>query len=128
MKKIIAAVIMMALIPISYVGAEDKQTVDGINVKTSMPSEGYLPLPAKHKYYYYKEGMTKETEKADCLDCMEDQRRIIGFDRMGVGDEITNPLNEYENEKNNTSPFSWIIIPNIEERQPFGMIHFSYSF
>ena len=128
MKKIIAAVIMMALIPISYVGAEDKQTVDAINVKTSMPSEGYLPLPAKHKYYYYTEGMTEETEKADCLDCIEGQRRIIGFDRMGVGDEITNPLNEYENEKNNTSPFSWTIIPNIEESQPSGMIQFSYSF
>ena len=128
MKKIIAAVIMMALIPISYVGAEDKQTVDGINVKTSMPSEGYLPLPAKHKYYYYIEGMTKETEKTDCLDCIEGQRRIIGFDRMGVGDEITNPLNESENEKINTSPFSWKFIPDIKEGQPEGMIQFSYFF
>ena len=128
MKKIIVVVIIIVLIPIGYVGAEDKQTVDDINVKTSMPSEGYLPLPAKHKYYYYIEGMTKETEKTDCLDCIEGQRRIIGFDRMGVGDEITNPLNEYENEKNNTSPFSWTIIPNIEESQPSGMIQFSYSF
>ena len=128
MKKIIVAGLIMAFIPISYAGAEDKRTVDAFNVITSMPSEGYLPLSPKHKYYYYKEGMTNETEKADCLDCIEGQRRIIGFDRMGVGDEITNPLNEYENEKNNTSPFSWTIIPNIEERQPSGMIHFSYSF
>ena len=75
-KKIIAAVIMMALIPISYVGAEDKQTVDAINVKTSMPSEGYLPLPAKHAYYFFKEGMTKETEKADFLDCI-DRKSVV---------------------------------------------------
>jgi hypothetical protein len=128
MKKIIVAVLIMAFIPISYAGAEDKGTVDAVNVITSMPSEGYLPLSPKPKYYYYKEGMTNETEKADCLDCMEDQRRIIGFGRMGVGDEITNPLNEYENEKNNTSPFSWIIIPNLEEGQPSGMVQLSYSF
>ena len=63
MKKIIVAVLIMAFIPISYAGTEDKQTVDAVNVKTSMPSEGYLPLPAKYKYYYYKEGMTKESEK-----------------------------------------------------------------
>jgi len=95
MKKIIAAVIMMALIPISYVGAEDKQTVDAINVKTSMPSEGYLPLPAKHKYYYYKEGMTKETEKADFLNCIEGQRQIISYGRMSAGDEKTKPYRGY---------------------------------
>jgi len=95
MKKIIAAVIMMALIPISYVGAEDKQTVDAINVKTSMPSEGYLPLPAKYKYYYYKEGMTKETEKADFLNCIEGQRQIISYGRMSAGDEETKPYRGY---------------------------------
>ena len=128
MKKIIVVVIIIVLIPIGYVGAEDKQTVDDINVKTSMLSEGYLPLPAKHKYYYYIEGMTKETEKTDCLDCIERQRRIIGFDRMGARDEITNPLNEYESKKINASPFSWILIPNIEEEQPSGMIQFTYSF
>ena len=128
MKKIIVAVIIMVLIPISYLGAEDKQTVDAVSVKTLMPSEGYLPLPAKHKYYYYKEEMTKETEKVDCLDCMEGQRRIISFDSLSAGDERTNPLNEYENEKVNTSPFSWIILPNIEEEQPSGIIQFTYSF
>ena len=128
MKRLIIIILMMLLIPISYAAAEDKETVDDVNVKTSMPSEGYLPLPAKHKYYYYTEGMTEETEKADCLDCIEGQRRIIGFDRMGAEDETTNPLNESENKKNNTSPFSWILIPNIEEEQPSGMIQFSYSF
>ena len=77
MKKIIVVVIIIVLIPIGYVGAEDKQTVDDINVKTSMPSEGYLPLPAKHKYYYYIEGMTKETEKTDCLDCIDGQDGLL---------------------------------------------------
>jgi len=128
MKKIIVAVLIMAFIPISYAGAEDKGTVDAVNVITSMPSEGYLPLSPNPKYYYDKEGMTNETEKADCLDCMEDQRRIIGFDRMGVGDEITNPLNESDNKKINTSPFSWTFIPDIKEGQPVGMVQFSYSF
>jgi hypothetical protein len=128
MKKIIVAGLIMAFIPISYAGAEDKRTVDAFNVITSMPSEGYLPLSPKHKYYYYKEGMTNETEKADCLDCIEGQRRIIGFDRMGVGDEITNPLDEYENEKINTSSFSWIFMPDIREGKLEGIIQISYSF
>ena len=128
MKKIIVAVIIMILIPISYLGAEDRETVDAVNVKTSISSEEYLTLPAKYKYYYYKEGMTKETEKADFLDCIEWLRRIVGFGRMGAGDEITNPLNEYENEKINTSPYSWTFIPDIREGKPEGMIQFSYSF
>lgn len=118
----------MVLIYIGYLGAEDKETVDPAKDKTLMPLKGYLPLLAKYKYDFYKEGMTKETEKADLLDCIEGQRRIMGFDRMGAGDEITNPLNEYENEKINTSPFSWIFIPNIKEGQPEGIIQFSYSF
>ena len=112
MKKIIVAVLIMAFIPISYAAAEDKETVDAVSVKTSMPSEGYLPLPAKHKYYYYIEG----------------QRRIIGFDRMGSRDEITNLLNEYENKKINTSPYSWKFMPDIREGQPELMIQISYSF
>jgi hypothetical protein len=128
MKKIIVAVIIMILIPISYVGAEDKQTVDAVNVKTSMSSEGYLPLPAKYKYYYYKGGMTKETEKADFLDCIEWLRTIVGFGKMGAGDEITNLLNEYENKKINTSPYSWTFIPDIRDGKPEGMIQFSYLF
>lgn len=118
----------MLLIPISYATAEDKETVDPAKDKASMSSEGYLTLPAKHYYDYYKEGMTQETEKADCLDCLEGQRRIIGFDRMGAEDEITNPLNAYENKKNNTSPFSWAFMPDIKEGQPAGIIQFTYSF
>ena len=109
MKKIIVAVIIMVVVHISYLGAEDKQTVDTVNVKTLIPSEGYLPLPAKYKYYFYKEGMTKETEKTDFLDCIEGQRRIISFGRMSVGDEITNPLNEY-----NTT--CWITVVCMEDK------------
>ena len=118
----------MVFVSISYLSAEDKETVATTKDKTLIPSEGYLPLPAKHKYYYYKEGMTKETEKADFLNYIEGQRRIISYGRMSAGDEIINPLNEYENKKNNTSPFSWIFIPDIKEGQPEGIIRFSYSF
>jgi hypothetical protein len=128
MKKIIVAVIIIVLIPISYVGAEDKETVDSVKDKTLMLLKGYLPLVAKYNYVFFKERMTKENEMANFLDCIEEQRRIIGFGRMGAGGEITNPLNEYENEKINTSPFSWIIIPNINESQPSGIIQFTYSF
>jgi len=95
MKKIIVAVLIMAFIAISYAGVEEKGTVDAVNVKTSMPSEGYLPLPAKHKYYYYKEGMTKETENADFLNCIEGQRRIISYGRMSAGDEGKKPYRGY---------------------------------
>ena len=95
MKKIIVAVLIMAFIPISYADTEDKQTVDTVNVKTSRPSEGYLPLPAKYKYYYYKEGMTKEIEKADFLNCIEGQRRIISYGRMTARKEETKPYRGY---------------------------------
>jgi len=95
MKKIIVAVIIIVLIPISYVVAEDKGTVYAVNVNTSMPSEGYLPLPAKHAYYFFKEGMTKETEKADFLDCIEGQRRIISYGKMAAGDGETKPYRGY---------------------------------
>jgi hypothetical protein len=127
MKKFIIA-IMMVLLSIGYLGAEDKETADPAKDKTLMLLKGYLPLLAKYNYVLFKERMTKENEMADFLDRMEGQRRIIGFDRMGAGGEITNPLNEYENEKNNTSPFSWIIIPNVRESQPSGIIQFTYSF
>ena len=118
----------MLLVPTSYVSAEDKKTVDLAKDKTLMLLNGYLPLVAKYNYVFFKERMTKENEMADFLDRMEGQRRIIGFDRMVAGGEITNPLNEYENEKNNTSSFSWVIIPNIRESQPSGIIQFTYSF
>lgn len=95
MKKIIVAALIMAFIPISYAHDEDKQTVDAVNVKTSMPSEGYLPLPAKYKYYFYKEGMTKETEKADFLNCIEGQRRIISYGRMSAITDEKKPYRGY---------------------------------
>ena len=95
MKKILVAVIIMVLTPIGYVGAEEKGTVIAANVKTSIPSEGYLPLPAKHAYYFFNEGMTKETKRADFLDCIEGQRRIISYGRMSAGNEETKPHRGY---------------------------------
>jgi hypothetical protein len=95
MKKIIIAIVLMVLIPISYLGAEDKRTVDPVNDKTLMSLNGYLPLPAKYKYDFYKEGITKETEKADFLNCIEGQRRIVSFGRMSAGDEETKPHQGY---------------------------------
>ena len=95
MKKIILAVLIIAFIPISYAGAIDEKTIDAVSVKTAMPSEGYLPLPAKHAYYFFKEGMTKETEKADFLDCIEGQRQIISYGRMSTGDEGKKPYRGY---------------------------------
>ena len=95
MKKIIVAVIIIVYVPISYVSAEDKHTVDPGYNKTLMPLKGYLPLPAKYKYYFYKEGMTKETEKADFLNCIEGQRQIISFGRMSAGDEGKKPYRGY---------------------------------
>ena len=103
MKKIIVAVLITAFIPISYAGAEDKQTVNVVNVEASMTSEGYLPQPAKDKYYFYKEGMTKETEKADFLNCVEGQRRIISYGRMSARSEETKPYQGYNSN-------AWVII------------------
>ena len=103
MKKIIVAVLITAFIPISYAGAQDKQTVYTVNVEASMPSNGYLPQPAKDKYYYYKEGVTKETERADFLNCIEGQRRIISYGRMSAITEETKPYRGY-----NSS--AWVII------------------
>ena len=115
MKRLIIIILMMLLIPVSYVGAEDKETVDPAKGKTLMLLKGYLPLANKYNM-------------ADCLDCIEEQRRIIDFGRMGARGEITTSLNKYKSKKNNTSPFSLIIMPNIEESQPSWLIQFSYSF
>jgi hypothetical protein len=116
MKKIIVAVIIIVLVPISYVGAEDKHTVDPDNNKTLTPLKGYLPLPAKYKYYFYKEGMTKETEKADFLNCIEGQRRIISFGRMSAGDEGKKPYRGY----NSTV---WVTIQCMENKGYVGKKH-----
>lgn len=128
MKRLIIIILIMLLIPISYVGAEDNKTVDLAKKKTLMLLKGYLPLVAKYNYVFSEERVTKENEMADCLYCIEDQRRIIDVGRMGARGEKTNPLNEYENEKNNIWPFDWIIMPNIIESQPSWIIQFTYSF
>ena len=127
MKRLIIILIILFM-PVSYVGAEDKETVDFAKDKTLMFLKGYLPLVAKYNYVFFKERVTKENEMADSLDYMEEQRRIIDFGRMSAGSEITNNLNEYESKKNNTWPFDWIIMPNIKESQPSWIIQFTYSF
>lgn len=116
---------MMLLVPTSYVSAEDKETVDFANCKTLMSFKGYLPLIDRYYYVLINEKMTKEKEKSDCLDYIGEKER---FGQISIGGKITNPLNDNGNEKVKTSPFSWIIIPNIEESQPSGIIQFTYSF
>ena len=103
MKKIIVAVLMTVFIPINYAGSQDNQTVYTVNVEASMPSDGYLPQPAKDKYYYYKEGMTKETQKADFLNCIEGQRRIISYGRMRASNDKTKPYQGYNSN-------AWVIL------------------
>jgi len=115
MKRLIIIILIMFLIPISYVGAEDNETVDPAKGKTLMFLKDYLPFADKYN-------------TADCLDCVEEQRQIIDVGRMGAGGEITNHLNESESKKNNTLPFSLIIMPNIKESQPPWIIQFTYTF
>lgn len=125
MKRLIIIILMMLFVPTSYVSAEDKETVDLAKYETLMLFKGYLPLVDKYYYVFLNEKMTKENKMSDCLDCIGEIKR---FGRIGIGGKITDPLNEYENEKVKTSPFSWVIIPNIEEGQPSGIIQFTYSF
>ena len=125
MKRLIIIILMMLLVPTSYVSAEDKETVDFTKYKTLMSFKGYLPLIDRYYYVFINEKMTKEKEMSDCLDYIGEKER---FGQISIGGKITNPLNEYGNEKVKTSPFSWIIIPNIEESQPSGIIQFTYSY
>jgi hypothetical protein len=115
MMKIIIAIIMV-FISISYLGAEDKETVDPVNVKAVMPLTGYLPLPAKYKYHFYKEGMTKETEKADFLNCIEGQRRIISYGRIAAGNEATKPYRGYHST-------IWVTIQCMKNKGYLGKKH-----
>ena len=62
--------------------------------KTSKPLKGYLPLPAKHTFYV-KEGMTKEIERTDFLNCIEGQRRNISFSRVNTVNTETKPYRGY---------------------------------
>ena len=116
---------MVLLVPTNYVFAEDKETGDLPKYNTLMLFKGYLTLVDKYDYVFLNEKMTKEDEMSDCSDCIEEKKQ---FGMIGIRGKITNPLNESENEKIKTSPFSWIIIPNIEESQPSGIIQFTYSF
>jgi hypothetical protein len=92
MKKIIVAVIIMILIPFSFAGAEDKGTVDPAKV---MPSKGYLSVPAMQAYHIFKERMAKETDKANFVDCIKGEKRILNYGRMDAGNEEPNPNQEY---------------------------------
>jgi hypothetical protein len=92
MKKIIVAVIIMILIPFSFAGAEDKETVDPVKV---MQSKGYLSLPVMHAYQIFKERMAKETDKANFVDCIKGEKRILSYSRLDAGNEEPNPNQEY---------------------------------
>lgn len=127
MKKLIT-ILMILLIPISYAGAEEEKTVDVDKDKTLILLKGYLPMVARYNAVFFPEKMAKENVMTDVFDFGEEQRQMIGFDRSGVGGERTSFSNRYENDKNNTPSFSWIIIPNIKESQPSGIIQFTYSF
>lgn len=127
MKKLIT-ILMILLIPISYAGAEEEKTLDVDKDKTLILLKGYLPMVARYNAVFFPEKMAKENVMTDVFDFGEEQRRMIGFDRSGVGGERTSFSNRYENDKNNTPSFSWIIIPNIKESQPSGIIQFTYSF
>ena len=125
MKKLILIILMVLLVPTNYVFAEDKETGDLSKYNTLMLFKGYLTLVDKYDYVFLNEKMTKENEMSDCLDYIEEKKQ---FGRIIIRGKITNPLNESENEKIKTSPFSWIIIPNIEESQPSGIIQFTFSY
>jgi len=79
-KKLLITIIMMLLIPISYLGAEDKQTVDPTKDKTVISWKGHV-IPPEYKYYFYKEGMTVESEKKDFTECLIEKLR----EPIGVG-------------------------------------------
>jgi hypothetical protein len=127
MKRLIIIILMMLLVPLKYLGAEDKEPLDLFKDNTFIILRGYLPL-IPHNYVFLKEGTTREIEMMDYLDGIDEQRRFLGYGSMGIGGKITNPFNEYYDEKIKTSPFSWMIIPNIEESQPSGIIQLTYSF
>lgn len=115
MKKIVI-IIVMVLISIGYLGTVNKKTVDPVNDKTIMPLKGYLPLPVKFKYYFYKRGMTKETEKADFFDCIEGQRRIIGYGRLTAKDEQARSYPGYHSTV-------WVTIQCMENKGYVGKKH-----
>ena len=101
MKRLIIIILLVLLVPISYVSAGDKESLDLAKDKTLL---------------------------SNFLDPIEDQGQIIGTERMGAGNEIKIFLNKYKKEKVTTSSFSWTIIPDLKDGQPSGMVKFTYSF
>jgi hypothetical protein len=110
------------------VSAGDKETLNFAKDKTLMFLNGYLPIAAKYNYAFFNEQMAKENEISDFLDSKEEQRRIVGFDRMDAENEITNFSSGYQKTTFTIPSFSWIIIPNLIGSQPSGMIQFTFSF
>jgi hypothetical protein len=101
MKKMIIIILMVLLVPISYVSAGDKETLDLVKDKTLM---------------------------SNFLDPILVKGQIIVSYLMGTGNEIKIFLNKYKKEKVTTSSFRWTIIPDLKDGQPSGMIKFTYSF
>jgi hypothetical protein len=101
MKRLIIIILLVLLVPISYVSAGDKESLDLAKDKTLL---------------------------SNFLDPIEDQGQIIGTERMGAGNEIKIFLNKYKKEKVTTSSFMWTIIPDLKDGQPSGIIKFTYSF
>jgi len=125
---IIIIILLLLLVPISSVSAGDKETLNFAKDKTLMFLNGYLPIAAKYNYAFFNEQMAKENEISDFLDSKEEQRRIVGFDRMDAENEITNFSSGYQKTTFTIPSFSWIIIPNLIGSQPSGMIQFTFSF
>jgi hypothetical protein len=115
MKKIII-VIIIVFISISYLGAVNKKTADPVNDKTVMLLKGYLPLPTKYTYSFYKKGATKESEKADFLDCIEGQRQIISYGSFAAGNEETKPYRGYHST-------IWVTVQCMEKKGYVGRKH-----
>jgi hypothetical protein len=128
MKRLIIIILIVLFVPISYVSAGDKVTLDLAKDKTLMFLRGYIPIVAKYNYAFFTEKITKENDISDFLDSIEEQRRIIVFDRMDAENEITNFINQHRKEKVTIPSFDWAIIPNLKDSQPSGMIQFTFSF
>lgn len=103
MKKIMAAVFIMLLIPTGFLGAEDKQPADPKKDSISISSKEDLSIPVKQAYYILKKIMTKETGATDFLDCIEGQQRSIEYGKKISGNSATKPYQKYH------SPF-WVTI------------------
>jgi hypothetical protein len=101
--------------PVCYAGAEDKESVDPAKDKTLMS------LPANHTYVFFKERMTKENVKADFLDCIEGQRRMVSYGRMAGEDEETKPYRGYNSN-------IWITIQCMENKEYTKKRHMVFEY